>query len=228
MFPERDETLQLVTQKQTHHGRSTNSRGSLAYMNMRETSFAPISVTVTDYDDPVRNVAIQNPIAQPGGGAVSMQRHHNDVAELSGVMDRRPRTPVVQAGMHRSTSTYNFAGVQVTPGEIQDYYFNAGTRIDGSSLYVKNNDRIDNVGTRSKHDTRRKMRHTQHHKGKQVYESNTVTYNGTTIMAQAAPVGSRNQVRDKDKKGVSSASYSNALPPKAVVSSRDRTTFLSY
>jgi hypothetical protein len=200
------------------------SRSAHQDILMKETSGRPMQTLNVQNTDPVYNIAIQNPTAQPGGGAVSMAKHRNDMAELYGVQCRIPSIPYVPVYSRRFDAG-NFTTYRVDPKSIQQAYFGGGGRPSGDALFIMNSDfGVDHIETNRQETHLKERKYARHNKEKQIAANNSVVYTGTALNALAAPEGS-----SMDSGGVNSGQTVDAnVPPKAIVSSKDSTAFISY
>lgn len=194
-------------------------------IKMKETSLRPMTSFTTSYPDPVYNIALQNPLAQPGGGAAPMVKHRTDMADLYGVQYRIDSVPNVPVVSNRCVYSGAFSSNRASPQAIQQAYYNAGSRAEGD-LFVVNNA---THGPDHTEINRRNGRHGERKYEKRNYEhniaqNNSIVYTGTCLNAQRNPTGSGGYQGTYN----SGVTYNNNLPPKTLVDSTDTTVFVAY
>ena len=117
--------------------KSNNARRpSTREIEIKEKSGRPRSNTVPTYTggDPVHNIAMQNPIAQPGGGWFTILPKNTVKSQVHGVMDKKPQNRPIVINITKPFPMGGFGGSGLNDKyaqDINDKYFNAGTRGDG-------------------------------------------------------------------------------------------------
>lgn len=99
-------------------------------------SSKPRSVVIIANPDPVNCIAMQNAIAQPGGGACPIFRPNVVSAQFNGVMDKVQAHAPLIFNNTRTVNGYPRSSQRQSISGTQNYYFNSGTRAEGMSLYV--------------------------------------------------------------------------------------------
>lgn len=213
----------IATSKYRNHTQRSEDRTlSDQFLELREDSDFPLSEMVPcNYKDPVYNIAIQNPTAQPGSGAAQVPNHRYDVGDIYGVMDRTPSTPVVPMqtlkGRHlvSPTSVFDTATTQAN-------YFNAGTRAEGNGLMVYPMPHGDGhliVARKTPHN------HSDHRvRQRSFFLRNSVVYTGTALKPVETPVGTK----PSDSANFVAPAEKEPLPPKTMATTLDNKVFVNY
>lgn len=197
------------------------SRSSHNDILLKETSKRPLEVLPTGSADPVYNIAIQNPIAQPGGGATRMVKHRYDLGDLYGTMSRVDAIPTVPVVSQRRFNSGDYSSNMVDANSIQNSYFNAGTRANGTAFVVNNSmQEPDHTSiNRQNHPQLAEKKYASHDWYSVMSHRNSVVYSGTAFNALSNPVGSASS-----KAVVNNGNtYDDSLPPNSVVSAKDKT-----
>jgi hypothetical protein len=214
--------LIATSQYRNHTQRSEDRTLSDQFLELREDSDRPLTVIdPCNYADPVYNIAIQNPTAQPGYGAAQVPNHRYDVGDIYGIMDRTPTTPVVPMKSLKTRSYTNFSSEFDTASENKQY-FNAGTRAEGAGLNVypmPHGDAHLVIARKMPHshtDTRTRER--------SFFLRNSIVYPNTALRPCATPVGSK--VDDSDK--FVAPPEVPVFPPKMMATTLDNKVFVNY
>jgi hypothetical protein len=198
-------------------------------MDLRENSNLPFSKLREMELDPVRNIAIQNPTAQPGSGKAVMNVHRNDIGELYGFSSNQGSKPAIKQASNDMFLNSRFSSKEIpSKTEQQHYYFNYGMTSEGTGRYVKNQSTEgvnipDQIKYSGKHMNIRKR--PEKAASIDMFEKNSIVYPFTSAFPASFPVGLRTSDKDVKK---TAKSCSNVYPPNSVVSSKDKTTFLAY
>jgi hypothetical protein len=197
------------------------SRAAHSDILLIEASEKPLTAFMYDHVDPVYNIAIQNPTAQPGGGKCPMNSHRFDLADLYGIRSNQASEPVVRTYSANVKNDLDFGAYAVPAQAINNNYFAAGTRANGDAWALANTSHFaDHSGINRKNAAaRRERKYLKHDKALEMSARNSVVFTRTAF--EAIPLYRTSHINI-------GSTYANATPPKTVVSSTDRTSFVSY
>jgi hypothetical protein len=185
-----------------------------------EHSEKPLATIDIHCDDPVYNIAIQNPLAQPGGGAALVSKHRTDLADLFGIESNAAAVPNVHTASFQQAHNFNSYRYD-SADNIQKRYYGAGWRPSGDIFVVPNC--CDHDHRRFDREKRIK-KHTRTNSLHDLFDDhNTIVFTGTALNPLSQPVGARSNFSFNFARTVD-----NNLPPKTVVSSTDKSTFVAY
>ena len=192
------------------------------FLELREDSDRPLTeISPCNYTDPVYNIAIQNPTAQPGSGAAQIPNHRYDVGDIYGIMDRSPTTPIVEMKSLKGAFFTNPVST-VNTGLVQRNYFNAGTRAEGTGLMVYPMPHGDGhllIARKAPHN------HADHRvRERSFFLRNSVVYNGTALRPVETPVGAKHD----DCVDFVAPAEKATLPPKMMATTLDNKVFVNY
>jgi hypothetical protein len=214
--------IETSQHRNTPH-RSDLRTSSTRFLVLRENSERPLNdVDVCNHSDPVYNIAIQNPTAQPGSGAAQVPNHRYDVGDIYGIMDRSPSTPVV--GMSSTVGrVFVSPSSQVDTATTQNAYFNGGTRAEGGGLNVYSYGHADGnmLNLKNNKDIRHHDRYARNH---DLLERNSVVYTGTFFNPLESPVGSK----VCDSVYFVAPKERGVMPPKLQATTLNNKTFVNY
>lgn len=105
---------------------------------IKEASGVPLTDVQPRPHDPVYNIAMQNPIAQPGGGAAQFVRQRTDLAEIHGIISKQPSQTTITVYSDRPNIWSPYMKSLQTDQNLHTYYFNGGTVANGGALKVAN------------------------------------------------------------------------------------------
>lgn len=188
----------------------------------RETSLMPNS-EINMEQDPVYNIALQNPLAQPGGGAATWYNQRNDIAEIYGWSKITEQPPSIFLTTPKNILPgVDYQSSLVPAAQIENKYYGNGARVTSqtaTSVYVTANDKSRNRG--NSHTKDHKANKRGHDRDHRMTDSNAVVWNGTCLTQP--PLNSY-----KATGQVYVGQNYKQLPPKAIVSSKDATMFVAY
>ena len=126
-----------------HTNKANDFRGmGHADINARKISARPIKNQgnpFTNNIDPVHNIALQNAVAQPGGGKAIFIKHRTDIGDLYGGMSREDDQPRVTVVTVKPEANYNdFAVSYQSIADLQNHYFAGGAKVDTLGLVQLN------------------------------------------------------------------------------------------
>lgn len=202
----------------------TQQRGCRTSLYIKETSGMPLQPLQSSTKDPVYNIAIQNPIAQPGGGKCQFQSHRYDLGDLYGAQTNADLVPDIPIVSDKRFSPAAFSSYETeSPQKIQQQYYAAGKRIDGTVLYVANSTQSYEHTALNREDSsfKREKRYARHDEQNRMSQKNVVSYTGTALLCDSPSVGSRKRIGDY----YTGYTADSSIPPKTVVSSTDTTLF---
>lgn len=186
---------------------------------VKNLSSLPMTAFDMSYGDPVYNIALQNPVAQPGGGATGMAKLRMDLTDLYGVSSHDDTPPIVPVFGTPTPASAAFSSYQMPAVAIENQYYNYGGRASGDALYVENSafggEDLASLATRGKRSFGMQQR---------MGKSNTVVFTGTSLDALKNPVGSK----DNTHRCSGTSSYTETIPQKTIVSSTDYSLFSTY
>ena len=200
------------------------------FLVLKQTSKRPLKGIVAKSMDPVFSISTQDYLAQPGSGYAPIYPQHNDLAELYGYDSVSKRTPNLRYGASSRRMDISDFSVERLPSksDLYGYYINSGYIADGDALYVKNKENAgeDSFAAFLPKNIRMAKWRTQHNKGMELAESNTITFNGTCLDRGKYLEGLRNHAKDVGVK--LHADHDARVPKMRTTDSKDQTTFLSY
>ena len=92
----------------------------------------------TNQQDPVHNIALQNAVAQPGGGKAQFVKHRTDTGDLYGGMSREFETPNVNVVTKPDCCPDDHSSTYQSIESLQNHYFAGGARADTLGLVQTN------------------------------------------------------------------------------------------
>jgi hypothetical protein len=199
-------------------------RGPRRDFYVKETSGMPLQQLQSEEKDPVYNIAIQNPLAQPGGGKAPMQSHRYDLGDLYGAQTNADMVPNIPTTSDKYCNPGAYSSYQTSPEQIQQQYYAAGKRANGTGTYVANSafgDEHTILNRRGDSASRRNGRYDVKDAQTFFNQNNTVVYTGTALACCSTPVGSKRAIGSV----YSGYTADMSTPPKTIVSSTDSTLF---
>lgn len=141
--------------------------------------------------DPVHNVAMQNPVAQPGGGFYPIMPSDKIATQFFGVMSREPLPAPTVYNQTRKLNPPLTRVTEVSAQQAEEKYFNSGTRAQGSSTYIHPTNMNDGFFLKQENHKKIKRNTRKENEINVMEEGASVAWPFTSLCPANYPVGSK-------------------------------------